>query len=294
MVAFTAAARAHAKYDTDDRERVDIFTALDRAGFFIIGKPMPGLFGLYLDGKDGGGPAALLNSRMSETTLRHTAAHELGHHVLGHASQVDYDLNDLHTGKRSWTKEELEAEAFAAWFLMPRKAIHTVLSRIGSTALSNPRDVYQMALWLGVSYSGLLRQAQNIKMISKSQGKAWSKAASGKPAPGPWAPHPSRVWELGPAADGARIHVQSGDRLRLDGGTGDSVPLLPKGLESRGPAGTALDIDVTSVFDAPDEIQTGRWGIGLVPTPNRRGCVESWPTWAGGNQDDDTQQMEAQ
>ncbi|WP_432007097.1 ImmA/IrrE family metallo-endopeptidase [Streptomyces parvus] len=287
MVAFTAAARALAKYGVDDRERIDVFAAMDRAGFDIMGRPMPGLFGLYLAGTGATGPAALLNSRMSEATIRHTAAHELGHHVLGHASQVDYDLNDLHTGKRSWTKEEQEAEAFAAWFLMPRKAMNRVLFRIGCTTLSAPRDVYQMALWLGVSYAGVLRQAQNIKMLSRAQATAWSQAASGRPAPGAWQPVPQRVWELGPSADGTTIHVQTGDRLRIGGGDSDAVPELPKGLDPQGPTGTALDVDVTSVFNAPGNIRTGRWSIGIIPTPCRRGCVQSWPTWAGGSQDDE-------
>src|SRR5258708_6822820 len=120
-VAFTAAARAHAKYGIDVRDRVDVFAALQRAGIDVIGQPMPRLFGFYMASEAFGGPAVLLNSRMSEATIRHTAAHELGHHELNHVSQVDYDLNELHAGKRPWTAEEQEAEAFAAWFLMPRK-----------------------------------------------------------------------------------------------------------------------------------------------------------------------------
>ncbi|MET9914068.1 hypothetical protein ABZZ74_46385 [Streptomyces sp. NPDC006476] len=57
----------------------------------------------------------LLNANLNIVTQRHTAAHELGHHVLHHRTAADDDLSPaLRWGNGSWPDEEKTAEAFAA------------------------------------------------------------------------------------------------------------------------------------------------------------------------------------
>ncbi|MFD0394650.1 ImmA/IrrE family metallo-endopeptidase [Streptomyces nogalater] len=73
----------------------------------------------------------LLNASLNAVTQRHTAAHELGHHRLGHRTAADEEMDPaLRWGDGSWPEEEKTAEAFAAWFLMPLPAVRAALGRV--------------------------------------------------------------------------------------------------------------------------------------------------------------------
>ena len=71
------------------------------------------------DGRSG----IMLHSGHPRTRQRYTAGHELGHHVFDHAAEDDLDIE--HALRRGnvdrWPDHEKEAEAFSAWFLMPRR-----------------------------------------------------------------------------------------------------------------------------------------------------------------------------
>jgi Zn-dependent peptidase ImmA (M78 family) len=45
---------------------------------------MPSLFGVYLPSSSNSHAGIFLNTTMGEATIRHTAAHELGHAEFGH------------------------------------------------------------------------------------------------------------------------------------------------------------------------------------------------------------------
>jgi Zn-dependent peptidase ImmA (M78 family) len=62
---------------------------------------------------------------------RFTAAHELGHHVFGHGSTFDPQL-DYADRFSSVSAEERLAELFARYLLMPRRAVHKGLANIGA------------------------------------------------------------------------------------------------------------------------------------------------------------------
>jgi Zn-dependent peptidase ImmA (M78 family) len=64
-------------------------------------------------------PVAFVNARDFPQRKRFTAAHELGHHVLGHANRTD-DARSLSDFSRD--PKEVQANSFAAEFLMPRPA----------------------------------------------------------------------------------------------------------------------------------------------------------------------------
>jgi hypothetical protein len=86
---------------------------------------------------------------------RFTAAHELGHSVLGHGTKVD-TIEELRNMTEETNVDEQLAETFAASLMMSNSAIHAgFLQRSFDLKEPSPPQVYQVATWLGVGYSTL-------------------------------------------------------------------------------------------------------------------------------------------
>jgi Zn-dependent peptidase ImmA (M78 family) len=210
--------QAHAELGLDRSERVDVFGAIGRAGLVLNVRPMPRLFGAYLAQPDA--PVGILvNAGLDETTQRHTAAHELGHHFFRHATTVDGDLDEILNRSRQWPMRELLAEAFAAWFLMPRRAVQKAMERLAITCVDNPEEVYRIALLLGTSYRGTARQLYNLRLATSAQAKAWAAVPVGKVKDRLDKQLPrgrdrrSNVWLLDQGFHGHCILAGCGDRL---------------------------------------------------------------------------------
>lgn len=87
-----------------------------------------------------------------------TCAHELGHHELGHGTRVD-DYVDATSNRQASSLEELGADVFAAFLLMPRPAIEVALrARQWHARTLNAEQAYSLACLFGVGYSSLLHQ----------------------------------------------------------------------------------------------------------------------------------------
>lgn len=225
-----AAVQAHAALVVDRTQYVDVFAALRADGLIGMAQPMPRLFGVYLSPADDG-PAVLLNSTLDIVTQRHTAAHELGHHRFDHRSAYDQELDrSTRWGDGSWPEEEKIAEAFAAWFLMPRPAVLAALERIGVPRPLAPEHVYQVARWLGTSYAGTARHLMRLKLLTQERCTSWLKvqpAALKNSLADGTAPSPkAHVHTVGAAAHGATVRVDAGDRvvLQLPGASFASLP----------------------------------------------------------------------
>jgi Zn-dependent peptidase ImmA (M78 family) len=76
-----------------------------------------GIAGAYLVRR--GVPFVLLNSTSPIVRLRFTLAHEYGHHVLGHGLSIDKEI----TFDTTQPQKEVQANAFAAEFLLPLEAL---------------------------------------------------------------------------------------------------------------------------------------------------------------------------
>src|SRR5882724_4843122 len=85
---------------------------------------------------------------------RYTAAHELGHCILGHGTHVDMAM-DARGQQPILSDEEILAEAFARFLLMPPRAVS---SAFGNGQKSDPHSVFGASCWLGVGYGTLVRQ----------------------------------------------------------------------------------------------------------------------------------------
>jgi Zn-dependent peptidase ImmA (M78 family) len=86
-----------------------------------------------------------------------TCAHEYGHHVLGHGTLID-ELPEKRQGPRP--AEELLADRFAGFLLMPRLAIVTGFRERGIQPDNcTAAQAYTISCWLGVSYEAFLTHA---------------------------------------------------------------------------------------------------------------------------------------
>lgn len=222
------AAQAHDDLGVDpSRFPVDVYAAITTAGVKLMWQPLPRAFGLYLNPVRSR-PGILLNNRVDLAVQRHTAAHELGHHLLGHGSRVDVDLDPFTTTRRGWTDEEKAAEAFAVWFLMPRRALRSAMQALNLTRLRDPEEVYQISLLLGTSYQSTARHLPNTRLCTPQQSRAWMAVPPGrlKKRLDPGVAPPSRapdVWRINQRLAGRLLSVRVGDRLVID--TGSTAPV---------------------------------------------------------------------
>jgi hypothetical protein len=96
-----------------------------------------------------------------------TIAHELGHHVLGHAGHLASHSPDHHI---ALTGDESEANLFAAHFLMPRSLLLSGFNLRGySTSTPDPLEALVVAGWLGVSFEALVRQMRQGTSLLKPE-----------------------------------------------------------------------------------------------------------------------------
>ena len=168
VMAMGAAHRAHKEFGIDPKSRVDVFAALRRAGAHVFFRPLKSMFGAYVPlGK--AEPGLLINSNLPLSVQRYTAAHELGHLFLKHKTiSFEMDLGYLPEERRGADGEEFQAEAFAAFFLMPKALVVNSLRDLNlQPGKLQPSDVYLLALRMGSSYLATVNQLHTLKMISR-------------------------------------------------------------------------------------------------------------------------------
>jgi hypothetical protein len=156
---------------------------------------------------------------------RFTAAHELGHFVLEHEGSFDREVRmPGHTEGRD--PREVEADAFAAEFLMPKWLMKgAALRREWWTedCLRTPDAVYQLSLRLAASYEatcwGLLSHdfiprstAEDLIGNGKRVKEVKKRALRELALDDPWAD----VWLLGSGDDGGQLEAGPNDIFILD------------------------------------------------------------------------------
>lgn len=116
----------------------------------------------------------VITSQRSLHIQRFTAAHELGHAVLRHGGSVDEKvLMRGGYGRKSNTDiREIEADAFAAEFLLPRWLYIHHMRRQNWTLqkhLQNPETLYQLSLRLNTSYSATCWGLLNSGLVGRQE-----------------------------------------------------------------------------------------------------------------------------
>jgi Zn-dependent peptidase ImmA (M78 family)/predicted secreted protein len=159
-----AAQLEHLRRKTPLDRPVDVFSMVEKAGVWLMFQPLSRLYGAYQRLGDVAG--ILVNSQHPASLQRFTAAHEYGHHVLGHVPHLDGEES---VEARGQTPDEVAAQAFAADFVMPLQLVNRMLRRfnlpIAKPKLS-PHLVYRLALELGASYAATVTQLVALKKLT--------------------------------------------------------------------------------------------------------------------------------
>ncbi|PWK52846.1 ImmA/IrrE family metallo-endopeptidase [Pleionea mediterranea] len=166
-----AAKELHYQLDTQSRlrsneKRIDISSAVEHLELPMIFRPLKGLLGAYIPGE---APGIIITTERRLSIQRYTAAHELGHYYLQHNLSADDEAVIGRSTKHSddIPLQELEAEAFAGEFLLPKKLLLNICRglRLGKVDLKNPVNVYKISSRAGVSYEAAAIALLNYKFI---------------------------------------------------------------------------------------------------------------------------------
>jgi Zn-dependent peptidase ImmA (M78 family)/predicted secreted protein len=212
-----AAQREHQRIGTEFRTRIEIFDVIQDAHIWLFAQRMRNLYGAYQ--RYGDAIGVVVNAQHPLTLQRYTAAHEYGHHVLGHAGSADDEHLIL---RQTRDVREVAAQAFAGEFLMPLQLVNYTLRMMGHSGKNLPltaQQVYQLALELGVSYSAAVTQLVGQHKLRASDGKRLQRESplavkislgGTKPAD-PWAD----VWLLDETQEGRRFSPRLRDEIHL-------------------------------------------------------------------------------
>jgi Zn-dependent peptidase ImmA (M78 family)/predicted secreted protein len=134
--------------------RVDVYDTIARLRVPLMFTRLDGLLGAYYREPT---PGVLVTTQRPLNQQRYTAAHELGHYYLGHTPSLDDETilrRAPFQARAGDNPQEVEAEAFAAAFLLPRWLLdwHCDQQNWTDAGLQDPALVYQLALRVGTSY----------------------------------------------------------------------------------------------------------------------------------------------
>lgn len=134
---------------------LDVYDVIEKLQIPLMFKPMDGLLGAYLPTPS---PGVLITTSRSPSIQRFTAAHELGHAMLGHKPSLDDEsiLRRLtNTHQQRGLRQEEEANFFATTFMLPIWLVnhHASLQGWKRKDLANPFNLYQLSLRVGLSYT---------------------------------------------------------------------------------------------------------------------------------------------
>jgi len=165
--------------------RTDAVCAIDvamSAGTDVLIQELPSIDGLYANQSP---PRIILSSLRPPGRRAFTCAHELGHHTLGHGARIDEYVAEGTARRQRAATEERQATAFAGFLLMPLTAIDNAFHlRNWSPTDCAPEQLYAIANWFGVSYTGLvdhlslalgrmpLARAEKVKKFAPKQLRA--------------------------------------------------------------------------------------------------------------------------
>lgn len=168
-IAAAESMRAHLELGIDTTQPIDPFEALQRSGVLVMRQQLDRLSGAYLpaDVAAVDWPGVLINVGHPPSRQRYTAAHELWHHRRDHGIAIDAETEWLARGEDGYSDRERLAEAFASWFLMPKRLVETTVAMLGATARSlDEKSVYALSLELGTSYEATVHRLYGLRMIS--------------------------------------------------------------------------------------------------------------------------------
>lgn len=145
---------------------VDVYAAIRRLRLWLLFEPLEGLFGIYQRQEQAAG--IVVNVKVHPALQRYTAAHELGHHIMGHEASADPESHISEWSNLG--EQELAAQMFAAEFLMPLAAVNAAAAALGlHSGHIDEMGVYQLSLRLRTSYSAMITRLQTLGWFGSSE-----------------------------------------------------------------------------------------------------------------------------
>lgn len=207
----------------DGSRPIDVFAAIEVLKIMVLFRPLDGLLGAYVPTPHSAG--ILVTTQRDHHVQRFTAAHELGHHVLKHrTTSVDFKVGYVARGEKAgYDEQELEADSFAAEFMLPKWLIvaHARRQGWGREDLRQPAVVYQLSLRLAASYAATCWALATANLLSSAEARALAEhppkqakqRAMTDLKPSSW--HPD-VWLLSDRDKGAQLVGGPNDFLVLN------------------------------------------------------------------------------
>jgi Zn-dependent peptidase ImmA (M78 family) len=206
----------------DGLRAIDVFGVINELEIPLTFMPLDKLLGACVR-VDSSTVGILITTERDLHMQRFTAAHELGHFVLEHEGSLDREVR-YPGDTKDRELPEVEADAFAAEFLMPKWLVRGVAERRqwwSAESLRDPSVVYQMSLRLGLSYKatcwGLVSNeyvsySVAERLVARSPKEMKTAALHGTALGDPWAD----VWVLGEGDDGSFLHAGPNDRFVVE------------------------------------------------------------------------------
>lgn len=202
---------------------IDVYDTIAELGVPLVFKPLNSALGLCLPEPVRG---IIISTKRVRSIQRFTAAHELGHVILDHKGSVDFEILERAPlpGDPARDLQEVEADAFAAEFLLPRWLYrHHIRRQKWKTAdhLRRRDIVYQLALRLGASYEATCLGLVSHQILPKGAVDALLGAhlkslkldlGDGESPANPWADS----WRLTPRDNAGVIKGSPEDLLRFE------------------------------------------------------------------------------
>jgi Zn-dependent peptidase ImmA (M78 family)/predicted secreted protein len=237
------------RLDLDAERAVDVFGVIEGRRVWLLFEPLDHLFGFFQRQEERAG--IVLHSGHPLSVQRFTAAHEYAHYVLGH--ELSQDSQHELFGGAELPLQELEAQAFAAEFLMPLPLVNRALDRLSLSREPSdltPIEAYQLSLEMGSSYRATITQLKQLNKISQTgleQLQAWEPIQIKTELGDGRRPENARadVWDVN------KTRMARNLRLRIDDELHVRLPEIPT-------SGYRWDVDVKGMALEPvlDELET--------------------------------------
>ncbi|MDE0302671.1 MAG: ImmA/IrrE family metallo-endopeptidase [Gammaproteobacteria bacterium] len=154
------ATRLRARLGIESTAAICPFDMAADLGVVVRLHALPSLEGIYSPEEKS---VVILSSERPWGRIRHTCAHELGHHVFGHGASIDEPgLN----GHKAWKPEEFMADRFATGLLMPKLAVMAAVERHGwNVAKLSAEQAFVLAQEFGVGYTNFISHLERTLKV---------------------------------------------------------------------------------------------------------------------------------